>query len=150
MKIDLPKYLKNHASENIPYRTVADIVAFNLEDTLVRVPYGQSLFEGIVAEDINPEEFEKLKQRFHSEAVSFFEEPMQEYNLDAILSINNWNAGEAAMAKYPCLTVPMGYKENGEPVGITFIARPFEEEKLLQLGYIFERVTEVRRVPEGY
>jgi amidase len=34
---------------------------------------------------------------------------MTEHQLDVILSINNWNAGEAAAANYPCLTVPMGY-----------------------------------------
>jgi amidase len=34
---------------------------------------------------------------------------MTEHQLDVILSINNWNAGEAAAANHPCLTVPMGY-----------------------------------------
>jgi amidase len=30
---------------------------------------------------------------------------MTEHQLDVILSINNWNAGEAAAANHPCLTV---------------------------------------------
>jgi amidase len=45
---------------------------------------------------------------------------MTEHQLDVILSINNWNAGEAAAANYPCLTVPMGC-QTGQPIGITFI-----------------------------
>jgi amidase len=72
------------------------------------------------------------------------------HTLDAILSINNWNAGYAAVAKYPCLTVPMGYSEEGEPQNITFIARPFEEDKLLKMGYAFEQATRIRVSPEGY
>jgi hypothetical protein len=70
---------------------------------------------------------------------------MTEHQLDVILSINNWNAGEAAAANYPCLTVPMGYAKTGAPIGITFI-RPFEEDKLLKIGYAFEQGTK----PESY
>ena len=33
----------------------------------------------------------------------------------------------AAVAKYPALTVPMGYKTSGEPIGLTFIGKPFTE-----------------------
>jgi amidase len=36
---------------------------------------------------------------------------MVKYQLDAILSINNNNAGHAAAANYTCLTIPMGYKK---------------------------------------
>ena len=75
---------------------------------------------------------------------------MDSLKLDAILSINNYNSGHAAMAKYPCLTVPMGYKESGEPISLTFIAKTFEEDKLLQIGYAFEQATKMRKVPEGY
>jgi amidase len=42
---------------------------------------------------------------------------MTEHQLDVILSINNWNAGEAAAANHPCLTVPMGYAKTGAPIG---------------------------------
>lgn len=150
MKVDLPKYLESHASSNIPFTSVADIVAHNLVDTLVRMPYGQALFEGIVEEDITEEEFAALKKRFKEDATAYFEDVMAPNNLDAILSINNWNAGHAAMAKYPCLTVPMGYEETGEPISLTFIARPFEEDKLLKMGYAFEQATKVRVSPDGY
>ena len=150
MKVDLPAYLETHASENIKVRSVADVVAYNLEDTLIRSPYGQGLFDGIVAEDITAEAFDSLKMRFKAEAVRFFEVPMTEHNLDGILSINNWNAGHAAMAQYPCLTVPMGYLETGQPRSLTFIARPFEEAKLLKMGYAFEQATRHRQFPVNY
>jgi amidase len=72
---------------------------------------------------------------------------MTEHQLDVILSINNWNAGEAAAANYPCLTVPMGYA-NRRTIGITFISRPFEEDKLLKIGYAFEQGTSQK--PKDY
>lgn len=150
MKVDLPKYLKSYSSVYENFKTVEDIVTFNKQDSILRIPYGQALFEGIVAETISEEDFAKLKGTFYSEAVSFFETPMKKHDLDAIVSINNYNSGHAAMAKYPCLGVPMGYSDTGEPVGITFIARPFEEEKLLQIGYAFEKLNPVRIAPKGY
>jgi amidase len=150
MKVDLPKYLEMHSSVSTSFKTVNDIVNFNKQDSVLRIPYGQTLFEGIVAETISKEDFESLKIKFNEEAVSFFETPIQEHKLDAILSINNYNSGHAAMAKYPCLTVPMGYTDLGEPVGITFIARPFEEEKLLQIGYAFEKEFPIRMSPKGF
>ena len=150
MKVDLPKYLETHSSVSASFKTVNDIVNFNKQDSLLRIPYGQALFEGIVAETISENDFEQLKIKFNKEAISFFETPMQEFKLDAILSINNYNSSHAAMAKYPCLTVPMGYTDLGEPVGITFIARAFEEEKLLQIGYAFEKEFPIRISPKGF
>ena len=150
MKVDLPKYLKSHSSVYDSFKTVDDIVAFNNQQASQRIPYGQALFEGIVAETISASDFETLKMRFLNESISFFETPMKTHNLDAIVSINNYNSGHAAMAKYPCLGIPMGYSEAGEPIGITFIARPFEEEKLLQIGYAFEKLNPIRKAPAKY
>lgn len=150
MKVDLPNYFSEYAAEEVTFRSVADIVAYNEQDTLIRIPYGQARFEGILAVDMSPEDLVELKIRLHEEGVRFFEEPMVKHRLDAILSINNRNAGYAAAAKYPCLTVPMGYKENGEPSGLTFIARPFEEDKLLKMGFAFEQATKMRKFPKEY
>ena len=44
----------------------------------------------------------------------------------------------------------MGYKKTGEPISLTFIAKPYQEQKLLQLGYAFEKLTKVRKLPKDY
>jgi amidase len=150
MKNDLPAYLQSQASDNISVSTVADVVNFNMQDTLTRIPYGQQLFEGIVADTTSAEAFEKIKTHLHQTGIAYFENLMKDNNLDAVLSINNYHAGYAAIAKYPCLTVPMGYKTSGEPVSLTFIGRPFEEQKLLQLGAGFESLTKARKSPVKY
>ncbi|MEM1134798.1 MAG: amidase family protein [Bacteroidota bacterium] len=150
MKNDLAKYLNTYMPADFTYRSVADVVKYNKEDSLVRIPYGQARFEGILSEDISEDSLTQLKARFHEEGVNFFETPMKAHQLDAILSINNRNAGYAAVAKYPCLTVPMGYNQTGEPTGLTLIARPFEEDKLLKTGFAFEQATQMRKSPQGY
>ncbi|NAS29760.1 amidase [Flavobacteriaceae bacterium R38] len=150
MKNDLPKYLEAHASENIKVRTVKDVVDYNLSDTLIRVPYGQQLFDGIVVDPTTDEEFEAVKKGLNETGKTFFDVPMDAHQLDAVLSINNFHAGFAAVAKYPCLTVPMGYQSNGQPISLTFIGKPFTEDVLLKLGYAYEQGNKIRKAPKNY
>ncbi|QTD37489.1 amidase [Polaribacter batillariae] len=149
MKHDLPKYLKNDASKNIKVKSVKDIVNFNKKDSILRAPYGQQLFEGIVNDKTTLNELEVVKKNLNSEGKKFLQ-ALNNEKLDAILSINNYHSGIAAVAKYPTLTVPMGYKKSGEPVSLTFIGVPFSERKLLEIGYAFEQLTKVRKMPKNY
>jgi len=150
MQIDLKVYLNNYASDDIKLRTMKEIVAYNNDDSLLRIPYGQARFEGASNIEISHEELIQLRNRLHKEGVHYFDSPMQEYQLDAILSVNNRGAGYAAAAKYPCLTIPMGYRESGAPCNLTFIAKPFEEDKLLRMGYAFEQAVKMRTSPKEY
>jgi amidase len=152
MKNDLPKYLKDNApnTELIPVRNLKDIVEFNLSDSLLRIPYGQSIFDGILKDSTTLEELKVIKSRLEKNGRLFFDTAMDQENLDAILSINNYHAGYAAVAKYPALTIPMGYKETGEPISLTFIAKPFHENDLLGLGRAFEIATKIRKPPLAY
>ena len=150
MKTDLPAYIKEYGSATLQYRTVAEIMEYNKKDSLVSIPYGHGRFEGIVKSNISPEDLSALKLKVRKNGISYFEKPMEQYQLDMIVSVANRNAGQAASANYPCLTVPMGYRKNGEPLGITFIARPFKEDKLLQVGYAFEQATRLRKIPQAY
>jgi amidase len=150
MKNDLPAYLKNYADHSVEVTSVVDVIQFNLQDSLKRAPYGQELFDGIVADSTSMEDFEIVKQRLIDSGISYLKIPMDNFNLDAILSINNYHAGFAAVAKFPCLTVPMGYKKSGEPISLTFIAEPFKEKELLEIGFAFEQLTKVRKLPKAY
>lgn len=151
MKKDLPNYLEKHTNkEHVQITSVEDAVTFNDKDSLLRIPYGQAIFEGIVRDSTSIEELALIKARLQKGGRNFFDSALNKNNLDAILSINNYHAGYAAVAEYPALTVPMGYKSSGEPVNLTFIARPFEEDKLLQIGYAFEKAIMARKMPKGY
>ncbi|MFB0911033.1 MAG: amidase family protein, partial [Flavobacterium sp.] len=150
MRIDLPNYLKQYSSKELTLQTVSDIVAYNKQDSLDKIPYGQGRFEKILDTNLSVKELDQLRVKLHDAGVALFEKTMTEHQLDIILSINNWNAGEAAAANYPCLTVPMGYTATGQPIGITFISRPFQEDMLLKIGYAFEQETKARKLPTDY
>ncbi len=148
MRNDLPRYLTLHTyKEQVPVRSITDVVAFNAADSITRIPYGQALFRYIVGDRTTKEELQNIKSDLERQGRSFFDSGLDTHSLDAILSINNYHSGYAAVAKYPALCIPMGYKTNGEPVNLTFIGKPFQEDKLLGLGLAFEQATEVREIP---
>ncbi|WP_430927269.1 amidase family protein [Polaribacter marinivivus] len=149
MKYDLPHYLKSDADKNVTVTSVKDVIDFNIKDSILRAPYGQQLFEGIVKDTTSKKQLDSIKVTLKENGRSYFN-ALKEENLDAILSINNYHSAYSAVAEYPNLTVPMGYKESGEPVSLTFVGLPKTEGKLLILGYAFEQLTKVRKLPENY
>ena len=149
MKHDLPNYLANNADKNVAVKSVKDVTLFNLQDAVLRSPYGQQLFDGIVKDTTTLEELEVVKDGLSIVGKQFLQ-GLYDEELDAILSINNYHSGVSAVAKYPTLTVPMGYKNNGEPISLTFIGKPFSERNLLKVGYGFEQLTEARVLPDSY
>ncbi|MUP46260.1 amidase [Gramella sp. BOM4] len=149
MKKDLAAYFQNYGGE-VDYKNVQDIIDYNNLDSLNRAPYGQAMFYGIVADSATDEEFAAIKDTLRNIGAKVFEEPMKEHDLDAVLSINNYHAGFAAVAKYPAITVPMGFTSENRPMGLTFIGKPFSEKELLQLAYVFENKTKRRKTPKAY
>ena len=152
MKVDLPAYITSHVEnkKDIAVQEVADIIDYNLQDSLLRIPYGQARFNAIVSDTVSMKQLAIIKSNLEEQTRNFFNEAIDNNQLDAVLSINNYHAAYAAVAKYPALTIPMGYKATGEPISLTFIGKQFEEARLLQLGAGYEKINKVREIPEGY
>ncbi|MEE2770758.1 MAG: amidase family protein [Bacteroidota bacterium] len=149
MKKDLPSYFENYGGD-VGFKNVQDVMKYNSEDTLKRAPYGQRLFQGIVDDSASEEDFAAIKDTLKTNGTRFLEKPMREHNLDGILSINNYHAGFAAVAKYPAITIPMGYTKVGAPKGLTIIGKPFSEQDLLKWAYVYEQETKRRKTPQDY
>jgi amidase len=152
MKKDLAVYLSRYVQDtaSVWIRSAADVLKFNTTDTLLYAPYGQARMEGVVQETSSTSELEVIKSKLKSIGRNFLLESWQKYNLNGILSVNNRHAGLAAVAEYPALVVPMGFRNTGEPAGITFIGKPFQEELLLDMGQAFELLIPARKMPDKY
>ena len=46
------------------------------------------------------------------------------------------------IAGLPAISIPGGFASNGMPIGLQFITKAFDEEKLLQIAYTYEQNTE--------
>ena len=150
MQKDLPDYITKYGSKELALKDLTEITAFNKEDSLIRMPYGQGLLYGVLADSASTEEFAAIKDTLERNGRQFFDEPIRSNNLDAVLSINNYMAGFAAVAKYPAITVPMGYKDTNEPMGLTFIAPTLSEAKLLEIAYAYEVISKKRKTPVDF
>ena len=147
---DLAGYLENYAAGELDISSIAEVQAFNLEDAATRAPYGQSLVDMMAELDYSPEELEALRAELQSYARLQMQNLFDQHELDVLLSLNNMHAGVAALANFPALTIPTGYRENGRPVGLTLIAPSFRDQDLIDVGAEFERLTAARRPPAGY
>jgi len=151
MKKDLPIYLKASAHDSVIVTSVKDVIEFNKSDSINIMPYGQKLFEGIVADKGTNQELEAIKSKLKKNGQLFFDIPMKANNLNAILSINNYHAGFAAVAEYPAITIPMGYSSDKKaPKGLTFIGKRLNEKFLLQWAYAYEQASKMRKMPKNY
>jgi amidase len=152
MKRGLPTYLSTQIEDTleVSVRTVADVVEFNRADSLLRIPYGQSLLEGIVKDTTTQASYSQIRRQLTKAGKEYLGGPWEDHGLDAILSVNNTHAGYAAVARYPALTVPMGYRGDGEPAGLTFIVRGFQLPDLLRLAYAYEQLGPARQPAAGY
>ncbi|WP_346882162.1 amidase family protein [uncultured Algibacter sp.] len=150
MKKDLPAYMDSYADKAIKMRSIEDFMTYNLQDSLITMPYGQSLFKGIKDDKGDTEFLAKIQKELKANGKQYFDKPMQALKLDGFLSINNYHAGFAAVAEYPALTVPMGYKKDNTPMGLTFISTRLCEKQLLEWAYVYEKASKMRIAPKDY
>ncbi|WP_405223174.1 amidase family protein [Dokdonia sp. Asnod1-B02] len=155
MKIDLPAYYDAEVASSVKNRNIEELITFNNQDSLTRIPYGQQLFKGIVADSTTAVELKAIKENLMEVTQAYFQDALSKHpeaggQLDAILSINNYDAGYAAAAHYPALTIPMGFTAQGEPKGITIITPSKQEEVIYNIAVGVESTLKARTLPEGY
>ncbi|NMP22342.1 amidase family protein [Sulfobacillus harzensis] len=149
-KADLNAYLA-WLGDRTPVLSLEDVIAYNEANADECLKYGQTQLlasnatSGTLTE---PEYLEARARDLRVAAAEGIDAVMAVHRLDALLFVGNLGAGIAAKAGYPSITVPMGYGPDGQPLGLTFTARAFEEQKLIQFGYAYESKTHHRVPPE--
>jgi amidase len=151
-----------------PVHSLADVIAFNTRHAGRVMPYfGQERLEkaeekGPLTSDEYRKALETCRRAWRTEGL---DKALADHNLDALVApaggpawltdyVNGdsfspsggGNTSAAAVAGYPSITVPAG-QVCGLPVGVSFMAGPYQEPKLLSLAYAFEQVTHAWREP---
>ncbi len=163
-KADLNKYLAVRGGK---YKTLADLIKFNDENSGREMPYfGQEIFA-------MAEKKSDLNDRVYRLALQKSKLLTQTQGIDAVMNKNKLDAfiapsggvawmtdlvnGDcgvfegmtsiAAVAGYPSITVPAGFVQD-LPVGMSFFGRAFAEPTLIKIAYAFEQATKARRAPK--
>jgi len=156
LKADLNAYLASTDPEQVPTRTLADVIAFNEAEPRETVLFGQELF--IQAEATggltDPAYLAARESSLRQAGAEGIDRMLSENNVVALIAPSTSRAwtndredqdngrGSAsrlpAIAGYPHLTVPMGMDE-GSPVGLSFIGTRWDDARILSLGYAYEQ-----------
>ena len=161
-RADLNLYLENSAA---PLQSLADLIAYNDANAESVMPiFGQEIL--LAAEEKGPltdDDYLAALETSKSISQSAVQNLVAEHELDALISPTNgpsWlidhingdsfgigSSSLAAISGYPSITVPAGFV-SGLPIGLSFVALPWNEKQLIEMAYAFEQTTGVRKPPD--
>ena len=74
----------------------------------------------------------------------------RQYGLDALVTPGGAAAKLTGKSGYPAVTVPAGFADDGNPVGLSFIGPAFSEPRLIALAHAFEQARgDLAALPDG-
>lgn len=165
LKAGLADYFANFLPEDAPIQSLADVIAFNDENAVEELQYfDQGIFlSAETRTGLDDIEYINAVLRIqYAGRDNGLDAALQQNSLDALIAPTNAPATKidlvngdyfiggtstlAAIAGYPLVTLPAGYR-HGLPVGITFMGGAFSEETLVRLAYAFEQVAPARMEP---
>jgi amidase len=130
----LNKFLKGLGS-GAPVSSLAEVIGINNEDPANRAPYGQSYLTGAADATMTGSEYEKQVFANKSTAGKVLEKIFSKHAIKALIT----ESQAYAAAGFPAITVPAGYAENGQPIGLIMVGNANGEADLISAGYAFEQ-----------
>lgn len=139
------EYLSN-TNENVPVKSLHDIVEFNKKNCVKGLKYGQKLLEDCLETSGTMKEKayrSALKER--SKKTKEIKDIFSKHKLDAIYFASYTSLGPEC--GFPTMTIPIGYNNENIPIGVYFMSDMFREDKLISILYGLEQKTNKRRNP---
>lgn len=127
--------------------TPEDLIAYNSADPKRRIPFGQDLLERFApfSTEVSAADYAKLAADMNSVTTKALDAAFsQQGGVEMLVSMANLHSIFYATAGYPAITVPIGRKDSGEPVGVTLIGKKGQDAVLLSYAYAFEQATRAR------
>ena len=151
---DIDAYLS--ASPDAPAQSLQEII-----NTGLVIPQVQSLLNESLNSQNDPKEiyFEELSKRMQLKSAIY--EVMARHDLDALayptirgiaalITEEQYddNCQLSANSGFPAISVPAGFSEEGMPVGLELLGRPWDDTRLVGMAYAFEQAAG-HRMPPG-
>jgi len=150
MKRDLAMYLTATADASVAVSNIKEVIAYNNAEPENRAPYGQGRFDAMAEMSFSEEQVREMLLAIRASGQEVLGRVVSEQQLDVLLSVNNLHASLAAAANFPALTIPLGLRADGEPVGLTLIAQSYDEQVLVDIGLAVEKLVKGRVAPAAY
>ncbi|MCL2376641.1 MAG: amidase family protein [Defluviitaleaceae bacterium] len=134
---------------NAKMKTLQEIVDFNEVNSDTCLKYGQTLLAECLHETdgrlIADEYIEALHRR--QKAANDLNKIFADNNFDILIGAAA-HMGIAPLTGLPSGTIPIDARRNGVPIGLYFIARPFDEAGLIRAMYAVEQAIGKRQAPK--
>jgi amidase len=129
---DLEIYLQssNNPSE---MKSLSDIALQHLTNPELYTPYGQSIFDTCIDKTAHYDKDYNRALKDSRHYGQLIEDWMTNGNLSAVCYMNCDGVDIAARIGLPSITFPIGYTDEGQPVGFTITGLRYDEEKILQI-----------------
>ena len=163
-RFDFNNYLASLGPE-APYKNLGEVVASGLY-----LPYIDGRMKNALEQDLNPVERNCASVKLEAKNQEFrkaIQAAMDESGVDAFVyptwtnqprKIGDMDSPDGNNSPHlsphtgmPAITVPTGFtNDHGLPAGLTFIAKEFEEGKLIRYTYAYEQGTRHRKPPAQF
>lgn len=138
-------------ARNPALATPEDLIAYNRANPARRMPFGQDLLELIapMSAGLSPQDQAALATDMTTATTSALEAAFAAHGgVEVLVGMANLQSPFYATAGYPAVTVPIGRRDDGEPVGVTLIGKKGQDARLLAFAYAFEQATRARIVAD--
>jgi len=142
------KAFLNHPDVITEFKSLEEVLAYNKEDADKRMPFGAHYHEEALKLELSKEAYEEIVKnniKITSEAIDSL---LKKNEVEAIISMSNELSGIYAPAMYPAITVPSGYRADGEPYGVTIVGSGNSDNMLINIAYAYEQGTLHRKDPK--
>ena len=123
-----------------PVKTLEDLAAYNLKEPKTRIPTGQGTISDISPDHSTngPQGLPGVRAQGKRWPTAVLDAAFADNKADVLVSVTNYHSPLYATANYPAISVPLGLRVNGMPVGVTLIGKPGSEAKLLSYAYALD------------
>jgi amidase len=131
-----------------PIRSLAELQAWNNDHAGLALKYGQTHVDQAVAidHDASQGEYAEARRRDRDTVTEALDAALGD--ADALIFRAEEGATWAARSGWPSICVPIGYSRRARhPLGLTLVARPWSEARLLSLAAAIEGVCGFRAPP---
>jgi amidase len=148
-KAQIAQYLATLTHTNM--RTLSDLIAFNNAHCAQElVYYGQEIFElaNSTSGDLNDPTYVAARSHATNTARAGIDGAMARDHLDAIVAPHLTNSTGPAVAGYPNISLPIGVRSSGKPVGLLIYSTFLHEPQLIGFAYDLEQALNARVQPQ--
>ena len=128
--------------------SVAELQRFNLRDPDRRIPRGQLFVTLAAVRRTTPEAHAAAAAALVERAEELLEAAFERADADVLLSLSSAHSTLYASAGHPAVTVPLGFRSSGMPVGATLIGRRGTDGDVLRWAGALEAATRARVSPQ--